>query len=436
MSARRSRSFQIVTQYFPPEQGAAQVRLGSLAAALVEAGNQVEVVTALPNYPLGRIFDGWPHRLRSRGTTDGLPTVRVWVYASMGTGVKRMANYLSFSVTSLVGMVGTRRADWTLVEYPTLFGALPAVAWSRLRRRKVMVILADLWVDSIVEIGVLGDGWIVGALRAAEGWMLRTATAVTAVTVGMRDGVIAQGVAAERVAWLPNGVDVDLFHPGPDDAEVRRQLGVPDGHRMLLYAGTHGHVHGLDVVLDAAVALRDDPVTFVLVGDGSEKADLVRRAGELGLDNVVFHDPVSPAEVARYLRGALAGLATVRRGDIYDTVRSAKMMPIMASGRPVLYSAADEGARLVASVGSGIVTPPEDVDALVGAIRALVADPAEADRLGAIGRRWTCDHASWRSLVADWLVDLDRLEHGRAPVAADGRAPVAAGPEGPAEVVA
>ncbi len=400
----------LVTQYFPPERGAAQVRLGSIVADLVARGQRVDVVTALPNYPLGRIFDGWSHRPLQSGDEGGATVRRVWVWAAMGSGVARIVNYLSFGAMSLLGLATAHRSKWVVVEYPTLFGAMPAVIVARARRQAVAVIVADLWIDSIVEIGTLPDGWLVGLLRRAERWMLRRADAVTAVTEGVRDALVAKGVDPGRLAWLPNGADTVMFSPGDGDPALRARLGLSEGEHMVLYAGTHGYVHGLDVVLDAARLLEDDPIRFVLVGDGSEKEALRARAEQMGLRNVEFLDPVAPEEVAALLRCATVGLATVREGDVYRTIRSAKALPTMASGRPVIYSGDDEGSRLVASIGSGRVTAPGNAEELASAVRELVADPQLCSELGAAGRAWIVDHASWHHLVGVWVDRLAELD--------------------------
>jgi glycosyltransferase involved in cell wall biosynthesis len=407
----------LVTQYYPPERGAAQVRLGSIVADLVARGHEVDVVTALPNYPLGRIFDGWRHRPVQSRREQGAVVRRVWVWAAMGSGVSRMVNYGSFGVMSLLGLAGARRSRWVVVEYPTLFGALPAVLVARARRQKVAVIVADLWIDSIVEMATLPDGRLIELLRRAERWMLRRADAVTAVTDGVREALVAKGVRQDHLAWLPNGADTELFRPAPPDAGVRRRLGLAEDEQLFLYAGTHGYVHGLDVVLDAAAQLADEPVRFVLVGDGSEKPALRERAARMGLRNVEFLDPVAPDEVARLLTCATAGLATVREGDVYRTIRSAKALPTMSSGRPVIYSGDDEGARLVGQIGSGVVTPPGDAAALAEAVRRLAADPQLCESMGEKGRSWVLDHASWHHLVGEWLERLDELDRasGRAP---------------------
>lgn len=401
---------QVVTQYYPPERGAAQVRLVAIVDELRRTGRVVDVVTALPNYPVGRIFDGWPRRPVHRVDEGGGAVTRVWVWASMGNGVGRLLNYVSFGVMSVVGILSSPRARWTVVEYPTLFGALPAVVLGRLRRQRVVLLVADLWVDSVVATGTLGDGPLVGVFRRLERWMLRGAHVVTAVTEGVRDALLDKGVPADRLAWLANGVDTDLFRPCAPDPVRRAERGLGDDEHVVLYAGTHGFVHGLEVVLDAAGLLADEPVRFLLVGGGSEKPALRAAAQARGLANVTFLDPVAPEEVAELLALSVAGLATVRAGELYRTIRSAKALPTMACGRPVIYSADDEGSQLVRSIGAGLVTPPGDASALADAVRELVADPGLAARLGDAGREWTVEHASWHRLVGSWLEQI-----GEAP---------------------
>lgn len=400
------RSVTVVTQYFRPERGAAQVRLGSIVDQLVDLDWDVRVVTSLPNYPTGRIFPGWGRRPVRVDRERGAAVTRVWVYAAMGGGAARMANYASFAVMSLLGLLRTGTTDWYLVEYPTLIGAIPAVIWARCRRRKVVVIVADLWVDTLVELGTIGDGAVARLLRRLELWTFRRCDSVTAVTEGVRERLVDKGVAPEQISWLPNGVDTDLFRPGDPPPDLRSRYGVPEQADIVLYAGTHGYVHGLEVVLDAAEQLRGRPVVFLLVGGGSEKDRLVDEARARGLDNVVFHDPVAPEDVADLLRSSVVGLATVRAGDLYRTIRSAKMFPTMATGLPVIYSGDDEGSRLVRDAGAGLITEPGDGIALAHAVELVLDDPALASELGRAGRSWVCENAGWDRLVGRWLGDL------------------------------
>lgn len=404
--AEEQASFLIVSQYFAPERGAAQVRLEAIAEELSRRGHRVEVVTAIPNYPTGRLFPGWARRPMQERLEGERRVIRLWVWPAVGSGIGRWINHLSFALMAPFGLRAARPADWVFVEYPALPAAVPVLWWCRRRGRRVVVNVADLWVDAAIDAGVVPGSLATSLALRVERWAFERADIVNAVTEGVADALIAKGVDRDRIRWLPNGVDPDMFRPGPVAPGVREELGVPEGHDLVLYAGTHGYVHQLDVVLEAASQLADLPVTIALVGDGSERAGLVRRAAALGLRNVRFLPSVPPERIADYLRAASIGLATVRAGTVYESVRSAKMLPVLASEIPLVYAASDEGAAIVERIGAGIRTPPGDSAALAQAIRTLLADPELRSSMGAAGRAYAVRDGAWTTVVGSWVESL------------------------------
>jgi colanic acid biosynthesis glycosyl transferase WcaI len=400
--------FLFLTQYFPPEIAAPQVRLSAMIRELVRLGQEVEVVTALPNHPVGRIFPDYRKRFYLCESWEGIPVHRVWLYASMGAGLRRMINYGSFTASCLVGLAQAKRPDYIFVESPPPFLSIPAYLAARRWHVPFIFNVADLWLDSICELGIMRDGPVLQAAERLECWTYRKAGYVNAVTEGIRATLIQKkGVPSEKVLFLPNGVDTSLFRPAPPDQELARSLGV-DGKQIILYAGTHGLVHGIEFALRAAQLLRNRPaIEFLFVGDGSEKQKLIGMASELGLKNVRFLDPVPPDRLARIFTLAQVGLCTLRRRPLFESIRLVKALPAMASGVPVLYSGAGEGARIIREAKAGLVTNPEDVQAMAAAVVQLVDNPALAKRLGTNGRAYVEKHMSWAALVSDWLRQLE-----------------------------
>ena len=242
----------LLTQYYRPEVGAAQVRLQAITSELVRQGHHVEVVTSMPNYPLGRTFDGYRRRLWCVERMDGATIRRVWSYPATGSGVRRMLGYLSFAALSIVGLIRTERPDFIVVESPPLLTAIPAMLYRLVRRTPYVLITADLWPDVAVGMGLLQDGPMLSVLRSLERQAYRWAWKITPVTRTQVDTLLdAKGVPADKIAFLPNGVDPDLFDHRPPNEETIDLLGGP-GRRIVLYAGTHGYAHGMDVMLDAA----------------------------------------------------------------------------------------------------------------------------------------------------------------------------------------
>lgn len=399
--------FLLLSQYYWPEIGAVAVRLGAMARALVNAGHEVEVVTGMPNYPSGRVFDGYRGRLFSTERQDSVTIHRCWLHAAMGTGAHRLANYASFMVTALPGLARARRPDVLFIESPPLFVAVPGLLTARLRGCVTVLNIADLWPDAVVDLGIMREGPAIGAARRLEAWAYRRAAFVNAVTEGIRSDLIERkGVPTEKLTFLPNGVDLGLMRPLSPATRLRDELAISDGHAVIVYAGTLGVAQGLDSALDAA-ALTRDVACYLFIGDGSERPRLEAAARERGLDNVRFVASRPVEEIPSYYSIATAGLVSLRDFALADGARPSKMFPIMGCGKPVLYVGSGEGARLVQATGCGIVTPPGDGVALARAVRDLLAAPAQAVAMSERGRAYVEANLSWDALIQGWLIDLE-----------------------------
>lgn len=395
--------FLFLTQYFPPEIGAAQVRLASVVRELVRLGHEVEVVTALPNYPTGRIFEGYRGRLALEETWEGVRVQRTWLYPAMGTGLRRLLNYFSFATTSLWGLLRARRPDFIFVESPPLFLSITGYLASRWFRVPFIFNVADLWPDSVRQLGLMKEGLLLRLAEGLERWSYHKADYVTAVTEGIHKILREEkGLPENKVLYLPNGVDTDLFRPLPPNLALAKELGL-DGKKVILYAGNHGYAHGLEVALQAAQHIPDPDVVLVLIGDGSEKPRLMQMAREMGLANVRFLEPRPPAYIAQLYSLAVAGLSTLRESPLFEMTRPVKIFAGMSCAKPILYVGRGEGARLIEAAEAGLVSPPENPEALAARIMEVVRQPALAERLGANGRRYVEEHLSWASLIQHWL---------------------------------
>ena len=399
--------FLILTQYYPPEIGAPQLRLSSMARELISLGHQVEVVTAMPNYPTGKIHPGYRHRFYIREELDGVVVHRVWLYGAVGAGPRRMLNYLTFSITSLWGLWRSRRPDCVIVESPPLFLSVPGFWASRLWKAKMILHVADLWPDTVRQFGLMKEGLGLRLADRLEHWSYRKAYNVTAVTEGIRTILIEdKGLPESKVLFLPNGVDLSLFRPRPRDSELARKLALEDS-KIILYAGNIGYVQGLETVLAASRLLSDrKDIVFVLIGDGSMKSKLLRTVQDEGLDGIKFLEPAPPEYVARLYSIASAGLGILRDIPLNEGARPSKIIPAMASGVPVLYSGKGEGARLLECAGAGLIVPPENPEALAEAARRLADDPELVRQLGEGGQKFAEENLSWPVLIEDWLEQL------------------------------
>lgn len=401
--------FLILTQYFPPEVGAPQTRLAAIARELIRLGHAVEVVTAMPNYPTGHIFPEYMRSFCRREIWEGILVHRVWLYPSLGAGFKRLLSYASFTLTSLIGLMRAARPDYIFVESPPIFLSLPAFVASMLWRVPFIFNVADLWPDGVRALGVLEDGVWMRTARVLERWSYRKAAYVNAVTEGVRSNLIQQkGVPPEKLLFLPNGVDTDLFKPIDPDLGLRQRMGL-EGKKVVLYAGNHGFSHALEHALYAAKLLSGErDIHFLFVGGGSEKARLIQLAQSLCLQNVTFMAPVPVRELPHLISIAYCGLVSVRNGPIFEGVRPAKTFALMACAKPIVLAAKGEAARLIDEAKAGIVVPPENAEALAGAVLTLVKDSALAAEQGRNARTFVEGNFRWQMLIQDWLGQLTR----------------------------
>ena len=399
-----------LTHYFHPEVGAPQTRLLDLATALARRGHEVTVLTGFPNYPDGVIPPEYRGRALQVERLGELTVVRAAVYAAPNAGFgRRLLNHLSFAVSSIPASSRAGRADVVVVETPPLFLAAAGVAVAALKRAPMVLNVADLWPDAAIAFGALSRARLIQAARALERFVYRHADVIAVPTPGLQRVLQERGRPAETVVVAPHGVDVGRFVL---DGRARPVPG------RVVYSGTIGMGHAVGTLLDAARLLEDDDpgrYSFLIVGDGAERAELERRANEWRLNNVTFAGRVPRAQLPALLASASVTVATQRDVPLLADALSTKVLEYMAAARPVVAAASGWTAEIIAAAGAGIVCPPERPQALAEGIASLDADPQAADAMGMNGRRYV--EANLSRAVA-----VERLEAAFARLVRDGGA--------------
>lgn len=375
----------ILTQYFPPEMGAPQARLSELGERLVDLGWEVEALTALPNYPTGRVFPGYPRREPAVDSVGRIRTVRVPLVPSQKGFVKRLACYFSFAASA--AWHGPRlcaRPDVLFVESPPLFIGFAARRLARRWKCPYVLNVSDLWPQSAIEMGVVKPGLATRLAERLELSLYRNAAGVTGQSEEIVESVAARSPGTP-VEVITNGVDPARFGPGVVDDAARALIGAEPGP-VFLYAGLLGLAQGLDQILDVAASLPSEiPGRAVLVGEGP-----VREALQARIDREKIHRvrllPAQPRERIPALLAA-ADVAVATLGMKLQGAVPSKIYEAMASERPLLLIAEGEAARRVERAECGLTVSPGDLDGARNAWIRLAADPELRARLGAAGRR-------------------------------------------------
>jgi colanic acid biosynthesis glycosyl transferase WcaI len=388
----------ILSQYYPPEVGAPQTRLSELARLMVQKGDSVSVLTAMPNYPTGRIYAGYGGLFR-RECLNGVNIVRTFIYPTQKTDfLRRLTNYFSFVITSAVlGTFLLQPADILLVESPPLFLGLSAVWLSFVKRARLIFNVSDLWPESAVQLGILRRNSLFHTLGSwLESFCYRRSWLVTGQSRSIIND-IRQRFPDCRTYHLSNGVDTNRFAVAAN-ARAHQDLNV-NGDCVVMYAGLHGLAQGLGQVLMAAEDLFEDRrFRFVLIGDGPEKKMLMGQAALRGLTNVEFQDPRPSKEIPVLIAGCdivLVPLTSYLLGAV-----PSKLYEAMASGRPVILVASGEAAQIVDEHQAGITVEPGDTKGLVQALKTLLAQPQLRRTLGENGRHAAEQHFDRETIVS------------------------------------
>ena len=403
----------MVTQWFDPEP----TFKGQLfAQELRRRGHEVEVVTGFPNYPGGRVYDGYRIRPYQREVVDGIVVHRVPLYPSHdSSALKRVLNYASFASTAALKMLTGRRPDVVYVYHPPGTVALPAAVARLVRGVPFVYDVQDLWPDTLAATGMLPQGRILDAVGRVMDATYALAQHVVVLSPGFRERLLGRGVRADKVSVIENWCDEAQIEL-PERGGARAALDLGDDFTVV-FAGTMGPAQGLDTVLDAAALLADEPgVRFVLIGTGIDVDRLRARAATEGLGNVEFLPRRPIHEIGEVLAAADALLVHLRDDPLFEITIPSKTQAYLHAGRPVLMGVRGDAADIVARAGAGLVFTPEDPAALADAVRRMRDLPAdEREEMGRRGARHYDAELSLR-VGADRFVDvLETAARSRHP---------------------
>ncbi|AGX86608.1 glycosyltransferase [Candidatus Symbiobacter mobilis CR] len=378
-----------LTDNFPPEVNAPASRTFEHCREWVKAGHQVTVITGAPNFPKGKVFDGYRNRLWHEETMVGIRVIRVWTYITANEGfAKRTLDYLSYMVTGFLASLFVRRVDIVVGTSPQFFTVCAAYACGLFKCVPWVFELRDIWPESIRVVGAMKASKVLDLLEKVELFLYRKASAIVSVTHAFRTALMRRGVDGNKIHVVTNGVDITRFSPTEKDTALLQQYGL-QGKFVAGYIGTHGLAHALDTVLDAAKALKSAPdgdrFRFILLGDGANKTALRQRAQAEGLDSVIFVDSVPKDQVVRYWSLLDASIIHLKKDKLFTTVIPSKLFECMGMAIPVLHGVQGESAGIVEREDVGLLFEPENPEALIQNLRRLADESLLLNRFKANG---------------------------------------------------
>ncbi len=404
---------------YAPEKTAIGPYTTGLAEYLVECGHQVTVATAFPHYPQWRVDEAYARRRRPflREVVKGVEVRRGWVFIPQGRNVRQRVLYdSSLAATALANTLALSSVDLILCVSPPLQLALTAFLVGAIHRAPVVLLVKDLVPDVALSVGLMEEGKTVKLARKLERFVYGRSDSIILIGQALVDNLLAKGVSPDKLVLIPDWVDTAHVRPLPRENAFRESQHIESDRFLVLHAGNMGAKQGLETLIDAAEQLAaEQDVLFLLVGEGSEKAQLERHAADRQLLNVRFL-PLQAIDTVPWMLAAADAVALVQRAEVLDAVVPSKLLTYMAAGRSVIVSAnpASAAATTVAQVKCGIAVPPGDDEALAGAIYHLKQNPSDSSAMGQRGRTHAEDNYAREVVLDRYRGHLERMAAARA----------------------
>lgn len=372
----------ILTQFFEPEPVLMNV---AFAKALAEGGHEVRVLTGFPNYPGGKVYDGYKIKLRQREVIDGVTVVRVPLYPSHSKSkLGRIANYIGFgAAAAIAGTFSRWRPDAIFVYHPPLTVGIAAAIIGWLRRVPFIYNVQDLWPDTLKATGMIHSDNIIGLVGKVASHVYRRAAMLVPQSPGFTKRLFDRGVPSNKLYTVINWADEQAL---AQSAAWNRPAALQEKF-LVTFAGTMGAAQGLDTVVEAARILQANSpdVRFLMIGGGIEK----ERLQAIAPDNMVFLPAVPMQEIGGVLQASDALLVHLRPDPLFAITIPSKTQAYLHAGKPILMGVAGDAAMLVEQAQAGLTFEPGNAAALADAISQLVAlTEVERAAMGQRGRSY------------------------------------------------
>lgn len=348
-----------ITHNFPPEVNAPASRTYEHCKEWVKRGTEVTVITAAPNFPQGKVYDGYKNKLWQEENIDGIRVIRVWTYIVANKGfVRRTLDFISFSVSSFLAGLFVK-TDIIVATSPQFFTALSGRTLHFWKRKPWIMEVRDLWPESIKTVGAMNDNLFIKYFEWEEKRCYKSAKKIVVVTDSFKEILTKRGIDPNKIVVVKNGVSKDLFHPVPKDEALVEEMGLK-GKKIIGYIGTHGMAHKLDFVLECAKSLENTDYHFILIGGGARRKELLELKDKLGCKNVTMIPPIPKKEVKKYISILDVSLINLRKKPLFKTVIPSKIFENAAMGIPILMGVEGEAQKLIESYNAGICYEPEN----------------------------------------------------------------------------
>lgn len=368
----------VICQHYWPEN----FRVTEICEALVERGHQVTALVGLPNYPTGIIPEEY-RRFRNRHQIrNGVEIKRCFEIGRKPGKIGLAINYVSYMTSATIKALLHKRDYDVIYAFSTspVLMSLPAAVLRCFTSKKYMIYVLDIWPACLAAMNVGENSLLYRFMKPVSRWVYKRA-----------DSLIYSSKRFQRYLKNVHQIEVDDEHYMPQFADDVFSQPLPqkaqDGYCHLVFAGNIGKMQSVEVFVKAAALLRNEPVKWHIIGDGSNYENCIQLAKSLDLgDRITFYGRKPLEDMPAYYAMADALLVSMKDDISVNDTLPGKVQGYMAAGKPVLGSIAGEAAYVIENAECGFCAPPDDPEAFADVVRRFMAhsDHQQLGRNGAL----------------------------------------------------
>lgn len=355
----------LVCQHYYPEP----FRVTRIAENLVKDGNEVTVLTGIPNYPEGHYYPGYSKKENREQTINGVHIIRAFEHPRKKGVLHRVWNYYSFPFHgSRIAKKLKERFDCILtIGLSPIMMARPAIAYKKKWGTPILMYEMDLWPESLLAGGIKKGSFVYNHYKKVSAKIYSQMDRILVTSEAHIEYIESLiGKKEGRIAWLPQFAD-DILSAHP----AQKPSGGPT---TFLFAGNIGKAQSCITILEAAKKWRDsNKVRFLFVGSGSELDNLKAFKEENKLDNVIFEGRVPLSEMQKYYDLADAAIVSLAGDEYCKKTVPGKVQSYLKAGLPILSIDSGATSKWIDGIGCGFTCPAEDVEGFVGIVERFMS---------------------------------------------------------------
>lgn len=406
----------MIHQYFLEKGEGGGSRFNEMTQVWSKKGHSVTVLAGMVNYTTGKKPERYKGKYYYKDVSfyPNVDVIRCHVSESYNVNfLGRLWGYFSFMFSAIWGGLFKIKGkyDIILVTSPPLFVGMTAYVLSKLKRVPFVFEVRDLWPESAIDTGVLKNKTIIKLAYWFEKFLYKRAKLINVLTPAFRKKLIAKGIPAQKIKFIPNAADFTLSEKLSDfDGNAfKKELGLEERF-VITYVGAHGVANHLIQLLDAAEHLRDTNITFQLIGSGMQKEMLQEETRKRALEkHIIFRDPVAKEEVFKYIIASNMGASVLKKVDTFKTIYSNKTFDYMSCKIPLLLAIDGASRELVEAAECGIYVEPENVLDIANKLKDIHTKPQILKAMGENGYHYAQAHFDREKLAGEYLSYLEEV---------------------------